>query len=303
MALDKNEIYELVRYIINSEMVKALLVLEGMLKGMAMDGKINPGEIAELENWFNLHKSLLQHQSFYDLYNALNEALKDGCLSAEEKADIIWLCSSYTSNNIYFDLISSDMQKLYGLLYGIIADNKIDQIEIERLSQWLAKNDHLHGIYPYDELCSLIEAVLKDGQLSSEERDLLKLFFSDFVDTQKTINLNESELEELRKTIKISGICAVNPQIVFQEKLFCFTGTSSQASRAELKTIIESQGGRFNRHVVKDTDYLVIGDQNNPCWAFSCYGRKVDQAVKLRKAGSRIQIIHEEDFWKQIQLS
>ncbi len=27
----------------------------------------------------------------------------------------------------------------------------------------------------------------------------------------------------------------------------------------------------------------------------------VSQYVKLRKAGSRIQIIHEEDFWKQIQ--
>ncbi|GMA55471.1 hypothetical protein GCM10025857_68280 [Alicyclobacillus contaminans] len=46
-----------------------------------------------------------------------------------------------------------------------------------------------------------------------------------------------------------------------------------------------------------DTDYLVVGDQGNPCWAFSCYGRKVEKAVKLRKQGRRILIIHEVDFW------
>lgn len=31
-------------------------------------------------------------------------------------------------------------------------------------------------------------------------------------------------------------------------------------------------------------------------WAFSCYGRKVEKAVQLRKDGSQVIIVHENDF-------
>jgi len=301
MAIDKSDIYDFVKYTLNSEIIKALLVLEGMVRGMAIDGGINTAEIAELENWYRLHEDILQRQSFHNLAKLLDEALKDGCLSAEEKADIIWLCSSYTANNIYYDLVNSDMQKLYGLLYGIIADNKIELVEVQKLGQWLAKNDHLAGVYPYDELYSLIKVVLEDGQLSLVERNILKVFFSEFVDIQNSYNLNEDELEELRSSINISGICAINPQISFHDKLFTSTGTSARASSTEMKTMVESRGGRFKASVVKDTDYLIVANKENPCWAFSCYGRKVEQAVKLRKAGSHIQIVHEDDFWAQIE--
>jgi hypothetical protein len=48
--------------------------------------------------------------------------------------------------------------------------------------------------------------------------------------------------------------------------------------------------------VTEDTDYLIVGDNGNLAWAFSCYGRKVERAVELRKKGHRIAIIHEFDF-------
>lgn len=301
MSLDKHELYEFMQYTLKSEMNKALHILEGLVKGIAIDGKINAMEIAELENWYRLHKHLLQRQSFDDLVTVLDEALKDGYLSAEERADILWLCGSYSSNNIYYDLVTSDMQKLYGLLHGIIADNQIDLLEIKRLNAWLSENDHLTGVYPYDEICSIIMAVLKDGQLTVDERNMLKVFFSEFVDMQTSFNLNDNELQELRKTIHITGVCSVRPQIVFQDKVFCFTGASSKATIVEIKAMIESMGGIFKNNVIKETAYLIVGNKNNSCWAFSCYGRKVEQAVKLRKAGSNILIVHENDFWNKIR--
>jgi hypothetical protein len=56
----------------------------------------------------------------------------------------------------------------------------------------------------------------------------------------------------------------------------------------------------FNNNVVKDTNYLVVGNKGNPCWVYSCYGRKVEKAVELRKAGHKIMIIHEDDFWDAV---
>jgi SH3-like domain-containing protein len=45
----------------------------------------------------------------------------------------------------------------------------------------------------------------------------------------------------------------------------------------------------------------LIGDEGNPCWVFSCYGRKVEKAIQYRKSGLPILIIHENDFWNAIR--
>ena len=49
--------------------------------------------------------------------------------------------------------------------------------------------------------------------------------------------------------------------------------------------------------VTKKTDYLVVGNAGNPCWAYACYGRKIEEAMQLRKEGAKIVIVNETDFW------
>ena len=55
-------------------------------------------------------------------------------------------------------------------------------------------------------------------------------------------------------------------------------------------------GGQPHGNVTSKLNYLVIGAEGNPCWAFACYGRKVEKAVELRKKGVRVVIVHENDF-------
>jgi hypothetical protein len=47
-------------------------------------------------------------------------------------------------------------------------------------------------------------------------------------------------------------------------------------------------------------NYLVVCDGGSPLWAFSSYGRKVEQAYTLRKKGHRVMIVHEADFWDAV---
>jgi len=279
---------------------KAIHTLEGLISGIAIDDQINSEEVAELENWFNLNYHLLNRQPFSELADLLKEALADGIISEEEKADILWMCSQYSTNSIFYNLVTSDIQRLHGILHGIMADNKIELNEVKMLEEWLTDHEHLTGAYPYDELCSLVTVVLSDGKLSIAEENLLKVFFSDFIDTKMSYNLNPMELQELRQSINISGVCAMCPQLIIPDNLFCFTGVSYKAKRSDIKAIVESKGGKFKNTVVKDTNYLIVGNGGNPCWAFSCYGRKVEQAVNLRKAGHGILIVHENDFWDEI---
>ena len=68
-------------------------------------------------------------------------------------------------------------------------------------------------------------------------------------------------------------------------------------TRKELTLTLEGVGGRVSKSITKKTDYLIVGADGSPCWTFSCYGRKVEQAVIARQSGSPILIVHEYDFW------
>jgi hypothetical protein len=44
-----------------------------------------------------------------------------------------------------------------------------------------------------------------------------------------------------------------------------------------------------------------VGDKGNPCWVFATYGRKIESAINLTNKGCELLIIHEDDFWKEIE--
>ena len=91
-------------------------------------------------------------------------------------------------------------------------------------------------------------------------------------------------------------MCAVCPEIEFSGSKFCFTGASAKYSRAELTGLVKGLGGEVVESVSASLNYLIIGADGNPCWAYACYGRKVEKVVDLRKQGARILLVHEHDF-------
>lgn len=292
---------EFKQFMFKSEVEKAFHTLEGILKGIAIDGVINSSEVEAISSWFDLNRRKLSHHPFSTFVAVLKTALSDGQIDDEERADILWLCSRYTSaDNPYYDMVASDIQRLQGILQGIMADNRIEEREIEQLRGWLTENAHLAGVYPYNELCSLIVHFMEDEVLSPEEIQFLKAFFAEFSDLEADLNHAPIELDGLKFSTNTGGICSVNPTISIPNKTFCFTGESSQASRFEVKTRIESLGGRYESALTADTDFLIVGDVESSCWAFSCSGRKVEQAMKMRRAGHHILIVHESDFWSAI---
>ena len=81
--------------------------------------------------------------------------------------DLLWLCSNITRENPYFDAVTADIQRLQGIIHGVTADGKIEKEELTRLQGWISENEHLSGCYPYDELNTVICAVLKDGLIDN----------------------------------------------------------------------------------------------------------------------------------------
>lgn len=297
------ELHEYRRFMQKEELHKSLNSLVGILSGVVADGHVTEAERNEIQNWYALHKFLINKHPFQEILPLIHGALADGVLEIDEVEDILWLCQHFLdchSKELYFNLVTNKIQQLEGMLHGIITDGEISDDEIANLSAWLNDNDFLGGVYPFDEVYSLLLAAKEDGIVTADERNMLKAFFATFVDTRESYNIHEDDVAALQKQYSIGGICAVCPEIAIKGKTFCFTGASKRATRSSIAAIISEHGGTYNDRVTTDTDYLIVGADGNPCWAFSCYGRKVEKAVDLRKSGHHIVIVHEYDFWDEV---
>ena len=286
------------KYTGKSEAHKAFNSLRGIIQGIAIDGQVNQKEIVELERWCEKHEFLAAKNPFNDLITNIQVIISDQEVTEEEIKDMEWMCDKFADGFGYYDAYTSDLQILQGICHGILADGVVQDHEIVELEKWLSENDHLATYYPYDEIFSLISKVLADGKVEESEKQLLMRYFNEFV------SLTDQELQEqiaeAVKPIPIGGICTKVSGIRFTDQQFCFTGASSRGSRSQIAALIEKYGGKCVNSVSKQTNYLIVGDDGNPCWAFACYGRKVEKAISLRKEGVPILIIHETDFWREI---
>lgn len=265
--------------------------------GITADAVVNAQELVRLVGWLGEYQEFAAHHPFCEVIGTLNAAIADAIISEEELANLLWLCTRYSDDNEYYRAMTKDLQRLQGIMVGMAADGEINKAELDALQNWMGDNEHLKSCWPYAELEAVLVHVLKDGIVTVEEHGALLAFFNEF-----SVSAGHRALSGVASTDSpfIGGVCAVDPQVEFPGKVFCFTGSSKRCPRSELQRIIVDRGGTFSNTVVKATDYLIVGADGNPCWAFACYGRKVQQAVEMRKAGHGVLIVHEVDFWDHL---
>ncbi len=284
-----------------SELHKAINTLRGMIAGISCDSSVSDAELQELSNWIMLHENLRDRHPFTELIPAVEKVVMNDTVTEESKSDILWLCNTFSEEGKYYDIVTSSIQVLHGLVHGVLADGELSDTEIKMLQVWIDDNEFLQGVYPYDELNTLICTALSDRRIDQSERELLKAFLSTLIEFKDSRNLIEADFSQLRARYSVQGICALCPEVEFKDKIFCFTGESYKTTRAEIVKTIEGLGGIVRAGVSKKTDYLIVGNAGNPCWAFSCYGRKIEDAIALRKAGAKVVIVNETDFWDAVE--
>lgn len=271
---------------------KSVNSLLGIVEGIVIDSSINDSEVYFLNLWLSEHADVQDRHPYTELIPVVQAAVADGILTQDEHDDIVWLCERLRSTE-FFDKTTADLQRLHAILGGIASDGQVSEAELRGLSTWLQEHEHLKTCWPYDEIDSLITGVLRDQKIDVQEHMQLKSFFSEFIALMDDRTINTPVIEENKKIV---GLCAVCPEIDFENSTFCFTGASSRYTRASLAVIVEKLGGEVIPSMTKQVKYLIIGADGNPCWAYACYGRKVEKAVQLRKQGVRVLIIHENDF-------
>ena len=91
-----------------------------------------------------------------------------------------------------------------------------------------------------------------------------------------------------------------NPDSIFYQKHVVFTGTLSSLRRLEAQQIIADIGGINQTGVNKETDYLIVGQQDFKIVGEDGMSSKQEKAIKMIEKGATLEILSENDFLRSL---
>jgi DNA polymerase-3 subunit epsilon len=98
----------------------------------------------------------------------------------------------------------------------------------------------------------------------------------------------------------IGDITKHRPESIFYGHKIVFTGTLSSMVRSEAQQIVADIGGINSNTISKDTDYLIVGQQDFRVVGDDGMSNKQEKAQKLLVQGVYIEVLSESDFLKHL---
>ncbi len=172
--------------------------------------------------------------------------------------------------NLKRSIKKSEKVSLYRFIFSL-GIRHIGQENAKILSEFLKKKENFFRLKNQSYIDELIDIDgIGDTQINS-----LTTFFKE--------EINLKVLNSLLKVLEIQNFKEKNNQGKLKNKVFMFTGKLGDISRAEAKSLVESNGGKIVSNVTKKLDYLVIGEKPT--------SKKVELAKKIN-----IKIIDQKNL-------
>lgn len=179
---------------------------------------------------------------------------------------------------------------MIGIIKGILSDGHVNVDEIEFLNHWLNANKTASNQWPASVIYPRILEAISDGHIDlDEQREISELL-------NQAIGNDPTPPPEAQSNSTQLPLCQPTPTLIFENKVFCLTGTFYAGSRAWCEEQIHDKGGRTASSMTKKIDYLVIGELGSGAWVHSTHGRKIEQAIQLRDANNKPHIINEQHW-------
>ncbi|WP_224795495.1 MULTISPECIES: BRCT domain-containing protein [Pseudomonas] len=187
---------------------------------------------------------------------------------------------------------------LVGLAAGITADGAVNITEAVFLKQWLENNlAHLNDPVInllYSRLARMLQDNALDMDESQELLNILRGFSGVGIERPK-----DGGAVAVAVTPTDLPFNSPAPDLVWDGRMFVFTGVMAFGPRKDCQALVEERGGLIGGGVSKKVHYLVVGSVGNEQWRHSTYGTKIMKAVELREAGASIAIVGE-DHWQRM---
>ena len=192
------------------------------------------------------------------------------------------------------DIQDRQIDTLIGISKGLIADGRIERIEVDFLQGWLIQAQNTLQSPIIVNLLQKIDSMLCDDQF--DDFEALEL-----LNTLRAISGEKSEIGEIAKTSTMP-VNRPMPTMMFTGKTFLFTGTCAFGTRKQCRTAIEELRGINAKSVTKNVDYLILGTYVTDGWAHESYGRKIERAMKYRERGLPLAIVTEAHWISEARI-
>lgn len=146
----------------------------------------------------------------------------------------------------------------------------------------------------------LLECLKRDGTSLDELESKYEFHRGVFASNTFIPQLSTKKSEKLSYNDFIAGI-TVDPSKFdegnyFYKKVVCFTGTCVYGSRKKLFQKVAEVGGLPTNSVTKDTDVLVVGQQDYRVVGDDGMSTKQEKVLKMIEKGSDIEVLSETEF-------
>ena len=222
------------------------------------------------------HRALKDCHLTKSVYDRINDVF--GNAAFDGQAYVVESRSCGMRKEPHYTEETLQLKALQSLLESIIEDKVVTEDEVNSLVDWMEYNINLRGNYPFDRVFILLEKVLEDGIVDDEELKLLLDKFTEYTSPTKSTCNGVGDLKD---------------------KHFVLTGEFSYGSRSAVSEYIVSKGGVVDDNVKKCTQYVVIGSLGSQAWKNGVYGSKIKKAMELKDKGQNIELVAEEDFFKE----
>jgi hypothetical protein len=104
---DKDDHDEYFYFTGRSRLDTAMHTLEGLVNGVISDGKVSDSEAAKLMLWLGQHAEFADRHPFNEVIPAVQQMASDGWIDESDRADLLWLCNKFTTEENYYDAVTS----------------------------------------------------------------------------------------------------------------------------------------------------------------------------------------------------
>ena len=267
------------QYIESPVVRKSISEFYGVLRGFSIDSVITEEEINYIVQWKQEQARFAQQEDIAKILVAIDRILEDGKVTVDEIITLQGIVRTYL-NLVSTSPVTLATQILDGILKGITIDGEITEDECKNLRQWLYDNIYLSDHFPFDRTIEIVERVLADGVITSEESQEMTALICDMLNPVETLK---------SQVYSVEG------------KHVCLSGNFAFGQKSDVEEYIVAHGGSIDGGVKKTTDILLIGDCECQAYSNGTYGTKVKKAMEYNKKGCNIQIIKEADFFAAIK--
>lgn len=279
-----------------------------------------------VENWKILDtKSWLIKPIYYpdfDFFNISIHGIEPEDVANEPEFDEIWKDVKPLIENKF--LIAHNAGFDFSVLRKTLDTYSLEYPTLDYSCSYIFSKKVWEGLPAYDlkSLCNYNKISLRHHRAAADSKATAELAIKafqtagvssidEFPEKLRTVigklysgGYKPSETKRLNKPRELAKIIGDptkhNPESIFYGRTVVFTGTLSSMVRAHAQQLVADIGGILGNTVTKDTDFLIVGQQDYRVVGEDGMSSKQEKAIKLIEKGAQIEIISEADFLRNI---